>query len=359
MRVAFHAGQLLQPVPGGIGRYERAALKHLPAAGVDLVAFAAGARPGNVAPQVPWINLGRPTGSARYELWHRARRPLLAIDADLVHAPSLAVPPPGKLPLVVTVHDIVFLRIPEVMTRRGVAFHRRGLELARREAALVLVPSEFTRTELEREGFPPERVVVTQFGVDPPALRSDDDIDGSLAGLDLTAPYVLSVGTVEPRKDFTTVVRAVEKVRASHPDLEVVIAGPRGWGEVRDIHRPFVRVTGALPWATLDALYRRATVFVSASRYEGFGLPAVEAMSRGIPTIVTRNSALEEVVHDAGLLFAPGDTEACANAIERVLDDEVLRADLARRGQQRAAEMTWARSAAAHVQAYARALGRS
>jgi glycosyltransferase involved in cell wall biosynthesis len=356
MRVALHAGQLLQPVPGGIGRYERALLKRLPGVGVDLVTFAAGARPANVAPHVAWVDLGRPTGSARYELWHRTRRPRVPVDADLLHAPSLAIPPAGSLPLVVTVHDVVFLRIPDVMTRRGVAFHRRGLELTRREATLVLVPSEFTKAELVREGFASDRVVVTPFGVDPPDPRRDEDIDAELARLDLARPFVLSVGTVEPRKDFATVVRAVDKARASHPNLTLVIAGPRGWGDVQDIHRPFVRVTGALPWSTLDALYRRAAVCVSASQYEGFGLPAVEAMSRGTPMIATRNSALEEVLHDAGPLFAPGDVDACASAITRVLDDDDARTGMIRRGHARAAELTWVRSAAAHADAYARAL---
>ncbi len=356
MRVAFHAGQLLQPVPGGIGRYERALLKALPATGVDVVAFAAGARPSGVPSRIPWVDLGRPNGSVRYELWHRTRRPVVTVECDLLHAPSFAIPPAGDRPLVVTAHDVVFLRIPSVMTRRGVHFHRRGLQLARREAAVIIVPSHFTRTELEREGFDAGRIAVAPFGVDPPDDRTDDDIANTIASSGITEPYVLTVGTVEPRKDVPTIVHAVEKLRTSHPDLTLVVAGPRGWGDVQGIHRPFVRVLGATPWRVVDALYRRAAACVIASRYEGFGLPAIEAMTRGAPTITTTGSALEEMAEGAGLLFAPGDVDACADAIRQVLEDSALGESLARRGRARAAELTWERSARAHADAYARAL---
>ena len=355
MRVAFHAGQLLQPVPGGIGRYERALLKVLPATGVDLVAFAAGERPAGIPPRIPWVDLGRPTGSIRYELWHRIRRPVVSVESDLVHAPSFAIPPAGDRPLVVTAHDIVFLRIPSVMTRRGVHFHRRGLQLARREAAVIIVPSHFTRSELEREGFDAGRIAVAPFGVDPPEERTAADIANTIASAGVTAPYVFTVGTLEPRKDYPTIVAAVEKLRSSHPDLTLVIAGPSGWGDVQGLHRPFVRVLGATPWRVIDALYRGATACVIASRYEGFGLPAIEAMVRGVPTITTTGSALEEVAEGAGLLFAPGDVDACADAVRRVLEDDALSASLSRRGRDRASELTWERCAHAHADAYARA----
>jgi glycosyltransferase involved in cell wall biosynthesis len=352
----MHTGQLLQPVPGGIGIYQRALLKHLPATGVDLVAFAAGPRPAGVAPHVPWVNLGRPSGSARYELWHRLRRLSIAVDTDLIHAPSLAIPPASGHPLVVTVHDVVFLRQPEVMTRRGVRFHRRGLDLARREAARVIVPSAFTRSELMSEGFGAERIDLAPFGVEPPLPREESELDDAVARAGLTPPFVFTVGTVEPRKDMITIVRAVEQLRVTHPDLTLAIVGPRGWGDVGDLHRPFVRVLGAQPWALVDALYRRAAACVIASRYEGFGLPAVEAMVRGAPTIATTGSALEEVVSGAGMLFAPGDVDACSDAIGRVLDDTDLRARLARDARVRASEFTWPRCAEAHAHAYARAI---
>ena len=358
MRVAVHAGQLLQPVPGGIGRYEIALLRNLPDFGVEPVAFAAGPRPRGVARRVPWIDLGPPRGGARYELWHRLQRPRVRIAADVVHAPSLAVPPVRDRPLVVTVHDVAFRRLPEVTTRRGVSFHTRGLSLARRHASLVVVPSDFTRQELEREGFEPERIAVVPFGVDPPIPRDPDEIDQAVARANVKPPYVLTVGTVEPRKDVATIVRAVERVRRTHPDLTLVVAGPRGWGDVPGLDRSFVRVIGAQPWSVLDALYRRASVFCLASLYEGFGLPAVEAMARGIPTVATTGSALEEFVRGAGALFDPGDIDACAEQIDRVIEDAKLRTDLGRAGLLRASELTWERCAEGHSLAYARAFER-
>ena len=202
MRVACHAGQLLQPVPGGIGRYVRELLERLPDAGAEPVAFAAGARPRNAPPRVPWVDLGFPHGSVRYELWNRARRPAVHIDADVVHAPSLAVPPVRGTPLAVTIHDIAFIRVPDNTTKRGARFHRRGLEIARTDAALVLAPSAFTRVELIREGFEPEDVVVAPLGVNPPVTRDDEEIDATVAYLGVRDPYLLTVGTVEPRKDL-------------------------------------------------------------------------------------------------------------------------------------------------------------
>jgi glycosyltransferase involved in cell wall biosynthesis len=353
LKIAFHAGQLLQPVPGGIGRYAHSLLRTLPAAGVQPVAFAAGGRPSDVPRQVPWIDLGPPHGSIRYEAWHRFRRPLVSIEADVIHAPSLAVPPVRDAALVVTVHDIAFQRVPHVTTRRGVSFHRRALEMARRHADLVIAPSSFTRMELIREGFAPEDVSIARLGVDPPWRREPSDIDAAVARVGIEAPYVLTVGTVEPRKDLPTIVDAVERLRSRHrTDIQLVVVGPSGWGPVPDLDRPFVRVLGTQPWTIVDALMRRAAACCIASRYEGFGLPALEALARGAPLAVAEGSALEEVVENAALLFGAGDVEACTDALDRLLTDDELRNELARLGTERALELTWPHSAEAHVAAY-------
>jgi glycosyltransferase involved in cell wall biosynthesis len=357
LKIACHAGQLLQPVPGGIGRYTHSLLRVLPTVGLDVVAFAAGARPSGVPRRVDWVDLGFPHGSIRYECWHRLRRPFVGVGADVVHAPSLAVPPVRNAALVVTVHDIAFLRVPHVTTRRGVSFHRRALAVARRDANLVIAPSEFTRVELIREGFSPEDVQVALLGVDTPLSRTDADIDATVAGAGLDAPYVLSVGTVEPRKDLPTIADAIGRIRTRRsPDLELAVVGPPGWGTVERLDRPFVRILGEQPWPIVDALIRRSAACCIASRYEGFGLPALEALARGAALAVAEGSALEEVVGDAALLFPPGDVEACTLALEQLLEDDDVRTVLGARGRARAEDLSWQHSAEAHAAAYERAI---
>jgi glycosyltransferase involved in cell wall biosynthesis len=354
--VALHAGQLLQPVPGGVGRYVRALVRHLPRAGVDVTAFAAGPKPANLTDPVAWTDLGWPRGSLRYELWHRLRAPAVRAPGDVVHAPSLAMPPPGDRPLVATVHDIAFLRFPEVTTPRGLRFHRRGLELARR-ATVVAAPSAFTRDELLREGFDPQRVHVVPLGVDPPQPREHEQVDAVLHALAVDSPFVLTVGTVEPRKNVSTLIEAVQMLRRTRPDVVLLVVGPPGWGTVAGLDRPGVRRLGRLPWVAVDALYRRASVCALVSHYEGFGLPALEALARGTPLVCSEGSALGEVVGGAALRVAPGDPAAIADALRRALEDETLRTDARVRGPARAREFTWQRSAQRHAQLYATAIG--
>ena len=134
-----------------------------------------------MAHRVPWIDLGPPHESARYEMWHRLRRPRIRIEADVVHTPSLAVPPVRGRPLVVTVHDIAPERLPETTTPRGVRFHAGARARPGGTPSLVIVPSKFTADELEREGFEPDRIEVVPFGVDTPVARDPDEIDQTVA----------------------------------------------------------------------------------------------------------------------------------------------------------------------------------
>lgn len=370
LRVALQSGQLDQAVPGGIGRYVEGLLRHLPEAGVSLTRFA-GDR---------W----------RYEAWHRFRRPAVRAAGDLVHAPSLAVPPPGRRPLVVTVHDLAFRTNPDCFPPRGRAFHERGLALARAEAAAVIVPSEATAAELRDAGFDAACLHVAHHGIDldvlhPPASSSHQFPAAGLSPFQASHPhwqpvggvpggdpsagpdeplglaprsYVLFVGTVEPRKGIEVLLSAHQTLRREgHPDLRLVVAGPPGWGKTPALDGPGVMAPGRIDQVTLDALYRGAAVLAMPSRSEGFGLPALEAMARGCPVVASAAGALPEVVGDAGLLVAPGDPTALAAALHRVLADDSFAAALGAAGHRRAAAFTWSACTAAHLAAYHAALG--
>jgi glycosyltransferase involved in cell wall biosynthesis len=352
VEVALHAGQLLQPVPGGIGRYVEALLQELPTQSIDVRAFGTGSRPDGISEQGSWTDIGAPRLGARYELWHRFRRPRVDVAGQVLHAPSLAVPPRDQRPLVVTVHDVAFLRHPHSTTRRGVAFHERGLALARRDAELVLTPSEFTRQELLREGFDARFVRLARLGCDPAPHVADQIVNARVAATGVSGRFIVTVGTVEPRKRLWVLVEAFRSLRRKHPDLQLVIVGPDGWGSVGRLEYPGIHRLGRLPWSQVDALYRRAQLCCITSVYEGFGLPAAEAMARACPVVVTRGNALAEVVGGAGILVAPDDPADTATAIANVLDDAALRSDLARRGRERVATMGWDVTAREHAQIY-------
>jgi glycosyltransferase involved in cell wall biosynthesis len=344
VRVALHTGQLDQPVPGGIGRYVQGLLLHLPQGGVGVVPFSGGR----------W----------HYEAWHRFRRPAVRLPgapADVIHAPSLAVPPPGRRPLVVTVHDLAFRTHPDCFPPRGRAFHERGLALAREEAAAVVVPSRFTAGELEAAGFEAARIHVVPHGIDLPPEHTLAKVwadPPTRPGTRRAArgvppgPYVLFVGTLEPRKGIDVLVAAHAALRASRPDLALVVAGPRGWGPGIDLDRPGVVATGRVDEAELDALYRGAGALALPSRSEGFGLPALEAMARGCPVVASAAGSLPEVVGDAGLLVPPGAPEALADALGTILDDCTEHARLAALGRSRVAAFTWAACVEGHRTAY-------
>jgi glycosyltransferase involved in cell wall biosynthesis len=359
LRVGVHVGQLLQRVPGGIGRVTELLCDMLPDH-ADVVAFSSCPRRADGAAglrlhrRVEFRSLGPGAPQWRYELWHRYRRPRLDLHVDVCHAPSLAVPP-TTAPLVVTVNDVVFLRHPETSTPHGVRFHERGLEIARREAAAIIVPSEFTGDELVREGFDRERIHCV-----PPAVRAPQQPPSAgacarLLGRGVRGPFLFAAGTIEPRKDHATLVAAFERVRTRHPDLSLVIAGASGWlpkAAAHELERPGVVVLGLVSDDELDVLYRRAEIVVSASIYEGFGLPVLEALVRGRPVIASAIPAHAELVDDAARLVAPGDVDALTAAIDELLDDPGARTALRAAARLRAEHFDVASTVEGHLAVY-------
>jgi glycosyltransferase involved in cell wall biosynthesis len=356
----MHVGQLVQPVPGGIGRYIVHVARNLPAAGVEVVPFGAGLPSPRVQALIgTTVDLGWPRGPLRYELWHQLRRPRVSLPVDVVHAPSLAIPAVRDIPLVVTVHDVAFLREPEAFTRRGLNFHRRGLEIAHREAAAVITASRFARDELIDVGFAEDRIHLAPHGVETRVPESASQMRARLTGLGLDRPFIVAVGTVEPRKGLDVLAEALVVAREREPDLELAVVGPAGWLEVPGLDAPGIHRLGTVDERTLDALYRNAIACAVPSRYEGFGLPALEAMARGCPVVASNATSLPEVVGTAGMLVPVGDVEAWAHALVTILRDDGSREEMSRRGRERAAGFTWVGSAHAHAAAYAAAVDAS
>ena len=363
-RVAITLEQCWHEVPGGTARSALDSVAAVARRGV-IEQIGVSARHGGPpadpwAPTIPVMQLPLPR-VALYESWHRFRRPRVEVatgDVDVIHATGMAVPPPSA-PLVVTVHDLAFLRDPSQFTRRGVAFFHRAIELARRDATVVICPSRATIDECLEHGFVPDRLRLVPWGIDVhPAAETD--IAAARARFGLRGRYVLWAGTIEPRKNLPVLLDAFG--RSAPDDVTLVLAGPSGWNERIDdqLERlgPRVRTVGFVEPSTLRALQAGAEVFCFPSRQEGFGLPVLEAMAQGTAVITSAGTATEEVVGDAGIVVEPADVDALGSALSHLLDDDAERLRLGRLGLERARqEFTWDATAALLEAAYFEAMG--
>lgn len=351
-RVAMVVEQLWQPVPGGSGTYVTELSRRLPAH-VDLVSVSAWHRAPADAERAPGGRLRRVPLPRRalYELWQRSPVPRLEWSTgpvDLVHATTWAVPA-TRLPLVVTVHDLAFLADPGHFTAHGAAFFRRALSAVCERAAAVVVPSASTARECLAEGIEVERVHVVPHGnaLDP---ASPADVEQLRRRHGLTRPYVLWVGTHEPRKNLGVVGEAFRRLRPERPDLDLVLVGPTGWGDVPLPSGDDVHVLGRLSRSELAAAYAGATVFCFPSLREGFGLPVLEAMAAGVPVVTSAGTACAEVLGDAGLAVPPTDPDAVAAALVEAAGARA--AELSAASLARAAEFSWERAAEATAAVY-------
>jgi glycosyltransferase involved in cell wall biosynthesis len=290
---------------------------------------------------------------------------------EVHHGPHYTMPARSPVPVVVTVHDCTFFDHPEWHERSKVAVFRRAIRQAARRAAAVVCVSRTTAQRLGELCPVAGPVVVAPHGVDHDRFRPAEPWPGADAavlkglGLDPGRPYVLHVGTLEPRKDVPGLVRAFDLVAAGHPDTLLVIAGHRGWGAeavaravAGSAHRERVVQTGYVPDPAVAALLRGAAVVAYPSLQEGYGLPALEALACGAPLVTTEGTAMAELAGTAALLVPPGDPVTLAGALDAVLSGEgAVAAERRRRGLEAAAGRTWAASAERHMEAYRRVAG--
>jgi glycosyltransferase involved in cell wall biosynthesis len=366
MRVGLVVEQCLAPVPGGTGRYAyevAAALARSAPPGSTVTGWSAWHRhPG--AAVVPGVRgprrlpLGRRTLTAA---WERGVGPAPR-TVDLVHAPTLLFPPRRWRPLVVTMHDTVPWTHPETLTARGVAWHRAAAARAAREADLVVVPTEAVATELAELLPLRARPLVVGEGVSA-GLVVPPDADQRAARLRLpTGGYLATLATLEPRKGLDVAIAAL--ARPGAPALPLLVAGQPGWGGLdlpgaaaaRGLAPDRLRLLGRLDDADLAVLLSRAIAVVLPSRAEGFGLPLLEAMSLGTPTVIADAPALVEVAGGAALVVPREDAAALAAALGRLAADASLRGGLAAAGRRRAAAYSWDDAAGRLWTAYAELL---
>jgi len=304
-------------------------------------------------------------------MWEQLAQPwtLKQIGADLVHGPVFIGPLLTPCPVIVTIHDLSFIRFPTLFRPANRLYLKVLTQLSARRARRLIAVSAHTATEITRLlGIPPERIDIIYHGVEP-AFRPlpTAAVETFRQHQGLPERFVLFVGTLEPRKNLVRLVEAFAQFRrqeaASRGPVKLVLAGGRGW--LYD--RLFARVEalaldqdvlfpGYVPNDELPLWYNAALALVYPSLYEGFGLPVLEALACGTPVLTSNVSSLPEAAGDAALTVDPHDVEALAEGLNRLLTDEPLRDRLRTRGLAHARRFTWPHTARETVRTYWRAL---
>ncbi len=359
----------------GLGRYAQTLVTHLQETwvGPHLHLFY-NRRPGGQLPPA-LRNLPARRVTLGYKPWrmlvwlgHLAHIPfdrLLPPETRLFHATEHLLLPLAHIPTVLTVHDLIFERFPEYHKRLNHLFLTRTMPLFVRRATAIITISQASKQDLIAHYRVPAEKVHVIYEAPAPHFRPvpPEEVARARARYHLPDRYLLTVGTLEPRKNLVRLLTAFERAHQGGWVDALVIVGQRGWlyeDFFRRLEASPVRerviLPGFVPDEDLPAVYAGATLFVLPSLYEGFGLPLLEAMAVGTPVVASDAGPLPEVGGDAALYFDPTDVDAMAEAIMRCLKDPDLRHALAQRGRERAARFSWQRTAEETARVYRRLL---
>ncbi|HSJ21016.1 MAG TPA: glycosyltransferase family 1 protein [Nocardioidaceae bacterium] len=353
MRLAVDATPLLD-VPTGVGLFTREVLERLGADhDLDVVAYGLTRRyRAELARRLPagvrataWPVPAR----SMLTLWRRVPFPPLEAwtgQIDVVHGPNFLVPPTRGATALMTIHDLTFVRFPELCDANTRRYPQHIVAALRRGAHVHTVSATIADEVADHFAVPRDRIHVVHNGVSVPQA-ADPERGRQVAG---NAPFVLALGTVEPRKDLVSLVRAFDALAATPTgrDLRLVLAGKRGWGAAAldeairtSTHHDRIVQLGWVDDRTRADLLHAARVLAYPSIYEGFGLPPLEAMLAGVPVVTTDAGALPEIVGNASLMVPVGDVDALTEALRRVVEDATLRDLLVRNGLGRARRYSW------------------
>ena len=295
-------------------------------------------------------------------------RELRRHPVDVLHVQYTA-PPFAPCPVVTTIHDLSFEHLPKTFNRRSWMQLRLTVRRTAGRAAQIITLSEYSRQDISRTyGIPLERITVTPLAAPPRFARITNEIDLQVVcrNYGIERDYILSLCSIQPRKNLVRLIEAYSDLRQHHPGTELpqlVLAGKKGWLE-NDVFQVAERspaakdivFTGYIADRDLPALYSGALCFVYPSYFEGFGLPVIEAMRCGAPVIVGNRTSLPEVVSGAGVLIDPFDHKAIASAIAHLLSNPAAREDLRARGLERASAFDWLKTAKQTLQVYEQAV---
>jgi glycosyltransferase involved in cell wall biosynthesis len=353
VRLLMMAEQLRRPASGGIGTYIRGLLQGLDDLPADVrpdVILTASRSASREGVSDLLSGLGHPVraypvpGPVLTRAWDRG---LLRCPrhVDVVQATSLSTMVPGRAALVTTVHDLLWRRVPAAYPPRGRRWHEAALRRALRRSDRFIVPADVVASDLVEAGASSDKVHVIPMGSDhlpPPDIQGAHDL---LVPMGVEGPFLLSVGTLEPRKNLSRLVEAYGRVRGALPEpWPLVLVGPTGWGE-RVKPETGVVLTGLVNPSELSALYAMARLLAYVPLVEGFGLPPVEGMALGTPVVAS------PLPSTAGAAFEvdPLDVDSIAAGLLAVATDEATRARLRQLGRERSAELRWSGIARRHV----------
>jgi glycosyltransferase involved in cell wall biosynthesis len=371
MRIAIDLSPAVHQ-KAGLGRYARTLAEHLTALdhGNEYIAFAYGRPAQDALPpslrMLPRANIPLDVRPWRMGVWlgHALG---LSLDrvlprVDIFHATEHLLPPLKNARTVFTLHDLIFQFFPEFHLPLNRWFLRNAMPHFLRRADAIIAVSECTKRDaMQFYHVPADKITVIYEGVNP-ALRPATDpnvIAAARARYAHNQPFLLFLSTIEPRKNIPALVDALQVLRARGLPHRLLVAGRRGWlyqGVFEHVRQAGmesqVDFLDYVPDADLPALFAACDAFVFPSLYEGFGLPPLEAMACGAPVVCSNTSSLPEVVGDAALCVNPRDVGEIAAAVERVIHDDRLRAELRAKGIARAAQFSWERAARETLNVY-------
>jgi glycosyltransferase involved in cell wall biosynthesis len=301
-------------------------------------------------------------------VWMQAVLPgtLRRVQPDLCHFTNYLAPLAMSCPYIVTVYDMTVFITPRLHRFKKLVLDRTLIPRVARKAGAIITVSNSARKDILRYLKVPREKVRVVMGAASPAFHPITDstlLESVRARHGLHEPYILYVGTIEPRKNLPRLVQAFANLKKRGLPHKLVIVGQSGW-QTEPIYveierlglKPDVIFTGYVPFEDLPAIYTLAEAMAFPSLYEGFGLPVIEAMACGTPVVTSRSSSLIEVAGDAGLLVDPLSVEELEDALHRVLNDPALRADMRHMGLERASNLTWEHTAQATLEVYDKVL---